>query len=46
MLILNTVFIVIGMVVSLVALMWGISTITAHCLLAYHDWKENQNSST
>ena len=40
--ILNMFIYLIGSVVFLVALMWGVSQITATALMAYYDWKDRR----
>jgi hypothetical protein len=40
--ILNTLIYLVGSVVLLVALMWGVSQITATALMAYYDWKDRR----
>ena len=40
---LNTLIYLIGSVVLLVVLMWGISEMTAYLVLAYYDWKARRN---
>ena len=42
MLTLNMLTYLLGSVVFLVALMWGVSQITAFLLLAYYDWKDRR----
>jgi hypothetical protein len=40
--ILNMFIYLIGAVVLLVALMWGVSLITATALMAYYEWKDRR----
>jgi uncharacterized protein HemY len=40
--ILNMLIYLVGAVVLLVALMWGVSQITATALMAYYDWKDRR----
>jgi len=40
--ILNMLIYLVGSVVLLVALMWGVSQITATALMAYYEWKDRR----
>ena len=42
MLTLDTFIYLIGSVVLLVALMWGVSLITATAMMAYYEWKDRR----